>query len=446
MAPRFNHHLLKGFMADGIAAFIRRGIPSFPCPTAQKINTYGLNPKAYSGLIVHGKTGIAKKTSPILYAIARKWYAQEALPLRCIYRAGGREKIQDSGPSPKTRLIMMEDAICGLISQPFSKPVYRWLESVMCETFMGQSFFKARYKQFTGYMQEGKWYAMWDWGGFDARVNNVVLDAALTLFRSFFKEDAHDRFDACAHNFVHKLVAYGGRIFGMSTAVPSGHSWTSLVDTLCNYLMTRSLLLAMYGEKNIEEFKISVCGDDVYVGCKKDLPIPKEEELNALALVMYRGIIKPGSYGVSLSFDGPDAQSMAFLAHGFKNGKPVRHAPEIVDSLLCPTQWPRYAGERLDVAVAFMIDTPWRLDEWNWTEEWLRRSYDLCGHPSEEYEEWRASVIRDAFSLSEDWDTEVPMAVVPENLRIMAMRTVVPEGVEEATTPFTMKDWIDEYW
>jgi hypothetical protein len=375
--------------------------------------------------------GWPKKNVGKLWPIARSWFSREVVPLRSLYRCGGREKIQDVSEAPKARMIGMSDAITTLIAQTFSLPVSVYLETKMCAVFMGQSFFKGRYNEFLEYQRGCSWYMMWDWSGFDSLVNDRVLRAALTIFRNFFKEEAWDRFDAVANDFLNRVMTYEGWLLGMRSGLPSGHAWTSLVGTLANWVMTFSLISALWGIECARRARISVCGDDVFVGMYDNVPMADERVLQGCAEVLFSGKLR--QYAVSLTLDGPDAEGMSFLAHGFRDGKPVRWPAEIVDSLLYPQSFPRTRWDRLTVALAFVMDTPWNEETLVWLKPWVRECYIECRLDEEEFENWWLTCRLDAMSLSDDADTDVSMAIVPENLRIFAVRRVRAEGYEVET-------------
>jgi hypothetical protein len=299
----------------------------------------------------------------------------------------------------------------------------------MNSVFMGQSFFHGRYNQFLDYMRPMRWFMMFDWKSFDSRVSPSVMRTALTIFRNFFVEEAWDRFDAVANGFINKTVEFEGAWYSFSGGIPSGHAWTSLVGTLCNYVMTLSLFIALYGRSLATQCRFALCGDDVFVGLPACITrLPSYREIAAMAFLLHGGVIKEESYCLSPSLDGPLSDGMSFLAHGFRDGKPVRFAPEIVDSLMYPQSYPRTKWDRLSCAIAFVQDTPWSVDNLDWQLSWLRVCYQECGFSPNSYREFEKHVLIEAFELSEDPESSVALAIVPENIRIFGLRRVCPKG------------------
>jgi hypothetical protein len=130
-----------------------------------------------------------------------------------------------------------------------------------------------------------------DWKGFDGRMVNKIVLRAFSIFGATFINNESDYEYVrnyiwyVASSFIRKNILFaGGELYVLSRGIPSGHSWTTLIGSLCNWLMLKYILRRIYPQEVVKKFKIGVSGDDHIVGIG-DKSLSEEELCVQMTLV-----------------------------------------------------------------------------------------------------------------------------------------------------------------
>jgi len=80
-------------------------------------------------------------------------------------------------------------------------------------------------------------YASPDWSSFDNHVYEELIVMAVAMLRSCYPDDErHDNYFLymCSSLVFKNVVFEPGVVMRLDKGIPSGHPWTSIVDTLIN--------------------------------------------------------------------------------------------------------------------------------------------------------------------------------------------------------------------
>lgn len=427
-----------------------------PAPSGMAVRSYGINVDAYSGLISERiyarRKGLAVNWSTSCARVVLNACSRRFQPIVCPYAVGGRDKPGDVTPyeKPKARLIMMADLVETQVSQTLSLPVASQLEREINPVFMGQSFYRGRYAEFYDYFRDCRFTFAADMRAFDTTLPEYVLLAATSIIRACYPASERTDnlvlsvFSGLAHSYI---VAAGGHLYRKTRGIPSGHPWTSLVGSLSNWVVLRAVCCILYGPTITSQMKVATCGDDFVIGFPHNAPIMDPAVFNA-GLRFYFGMqIKLETARMTLggvigrSLD----DSVPFLAHYMVNGYPERAAPEVVDSLLFPHNRKHSWRRRLEVALAFLYDTPCSSMVIPWLIDWIKvcfkanygeRFFNIG------FREWMHRHWSRAWDLTVNTLSDVAEDhIVPENLRIFGLRRMpIKISDSSAKRPISMPE------
>jgi hypothetical protein len=168
----------------------------------------------------------------------------------------------------------------------------------------------------------GVFYSL-DFSGFDSSIPPELVSFAFGVLKTHFRtftEDEQKSWDKVVDYFIHTpIMMPNGIVWQKHRGVPSGSYFTSMVDSIVNYLAITYAWLVTHGQP-LDPDHILVLGDDSIVGHSVNVPLSKlADVLTDLNLVMNVQKTRVGYSGR----DWPH-----FLGHDWVWGMPDRDIEE----------------------------------------------------------------------------------------------------------------------
>lgn len=218
------------------------------------------------------------------------------------WAVGGREKRQERnvGDQVNSRLVQMPEDPYTRIESAIAEPLlerFKWLKK---DVRLGMNYVHGNY--LGHYKKYGRCLHVksFDWSAFDSTAGRELISMAFALMRSHFPDGPEiDRvFVYLLSGFMHRnLVCPGGDIVHMSRGVPSGSGFTSLVGSLVNWLVLRSTINDLAPEEVARSARMSVQGDDSYMGFTLHYGLPSNAEFTARAKELWGLVSGPPAPG-----------------------------------------------------------------------------------------------------------------------------------------------------
>jgi len=128
---------------------------------------------------------------------------------------------------------------------------------------VGLGFYHGMWRRLGKYLEGAEHYTMVDFSGFDQSLPAWLIREAFKFVIDLFdkvREDDTPYWNYMYDNLVRTLIAYpSGELLRKKRGVASGDPWTSVIGSVCNYLMMSTVLDPRY-------YKIFVFGDDSIIG------------------------------------------------------------------------------------------------------------------------------------------------------------------------------------
>jgi hypothetical protein len=336
-------------------------------------------------------------------------------------------------------MIMMCDLIETLCGQTLSLPVATQIENIIAPVFLGQSFYRGRYSTFKNWFNDCGWCMAADMRAYDSTVPEYIILCGLAIMRACYADEPGTD-SLCLSlfsGFVHSyFITVGGHLYRKGRGIPSGHPWTSLMGSICNWVVLKSVVLLLYGPRAALDLRVACCGDDFVIGFPKKYPMLNPTAFNAALKFFYGMEVDVESARLWWGVDGGSVgHSLPFLAHYMCDGVPERHPEEVCDSMLNPHKRKHSWRHRLVIALAFLYDTPFSQRVRPWLDKWIK----ICfGHVYGEgnlvlwFPRWFMEHVVAARDLTVNSKSDIAEAhIVPENVRIFSLRREpinVPDG------------------
>jgi len=341
-----------------------------PQPSVDAVRQVKVNPSAYPG-IVSSRVGSNRKSAYAVSAeLACSAYEDARntfVPDLSLWACGGRGKYAlgaQPGASLKSRLVLMPETPSALLESAFSQPLTDMLAKVGGDIMIGSKFSGLGYRRLLDPLRKFDHCKAYDWSGFDSRVREDMIVAAFGVMRAcFFGDDAwldnvFLRF--ISHFLVKRIVVPGGWVYTLCKGVPSGSPFTSLVDSIVNWLVLVDLEVTMEGPRAPRQNVRRVYGDDFVQGYK-GLPLAKEEFI-ALAFSRWGFVAKPGS-AYEGQFSTTDTRtSLPFLSYRFPLGLPARPVEDALQLSLIPYKFRGSLSGQMSRAVYLDHFSPFDLE------------------------------------------------------------------------------------
>nr|UVX28927.1 MAG: RNA dependent RNA polymerase [Ustilaginoidea virens partitivirus 11] len=207
------------------------------------------------------------------------------------WELGGREKRQwrDVGEALASRVIMQPEALLSQFGCAIAHPITLAMQRAKGDLHVGWSFAHGKWRDFVS-KYSGEHVKAFDWSQFDARVGRELMITSMGILRSYYPPGR--QMDRCfiylLSNMLDKdVVVPGGHIARVSWGVPSGHPFTSLVDSVANWLVHRDCLTAMVGPGVAREVRLGCLGDDTVMSFPVGRDAPDTKEYLEVALARW---------------------------------------------------------------------------------------------------------------------------------------------------------------
>jgi hypothetical protein len=191
------------------------------------------------------------------------------------YCIGSREKIQviEEGAAVESRPLWipeMFDVLHGSTWLEVLKNYWQKYGLFHSEIWLGHSDTKMRYYRRLELDLKFKFSFEFDGQVWDSSVNSKLIVKAFEIFASCFENNKAvlNHFKFLCDTFVNKrVVLHNGNSFLITNGVPSGHAWTSHINSLCNWLLwTSTIHNCPHIPVNFrEDYELQIQGDDVCI-------------------------------------------------------------------------------------------------------------------------------------------------------------------------------------
>lgn len=415
-----------------------------------RFEDYNINVKGqsgfYSSIYFSGKKGESLAIYDFAYELIERMKFSNVENYD-ITGVSGRDKPQDinSPDFPKGRLIQISPFLDIIISQPISQITIQILKENKKESeiYLGHAMTKNRFSRFNENFSSCLWVSADDHSSFDCYIPKFVIYKSIWMILENFIFDS-DRQKKNYINYVmsglvdNLIVVPGGYVYRKKRGIGSGHAWTSLIGSISNLLMIRSVLFILGGVKMLDECVVAVGGDDFMVGgyTQYTKKIFRPKLFRRMFKFFFGMKLKPSASFMTLNYNALNVNyCVPFWAHLFPFGLPARLDKEVIDSLYLP---PRYSNDNCitkeKTALAFLYDTPFSWTVHVWLRGWHFYNWKLISGIKEDLD-WRKLLIKsyndkkfvdyynhhrmNAIELYLSKDTNIEdIHIVPENFRI----------------------------
>jgi len=332
--------LPTGGFKDCIAALEVSGdelhIPSVSPPKRENLANIRINPRASPGYPYDYKDGKRADTftaaalhSSLLYDRSVAGYSNPA-----IWKVGGREKVatEEVGKTISARPIWMPGYAEMNLDSSLAQPLGDLLKYTEGELYLGFSGVHNTNKRLYNAMTSGPFVKASDFSKYDSTVPETLIVAAFGIVYSAYAKGLGVRekekvmnlvLDACGRFVFKYLVTPGGYVYRVVGGTPSGSPFTSIVNSLCNWLAQRSTVnrLEPVLEVSNKDVRMGILGDDSVV-CFPD--VVNVSVFNATLTNLWGLIIKPRSDLCGPFDSGETETSIPFLGVRWPLGQPAR--------------------------------------------------------------------------------------------------------------------------
>jgi hypothetical protein len=315
-------------------------------PSADDLESMTINGDAHPGIRSKGMFGYRNKREAAGFSVdvARSRIEECGRKPRGyadLWVPGGRDRKQrlDEGSVMRSRSVWIDECYASLMARLYMRPIMSAISGDREHAiYIGYTGVRQGYKRLerdfsNGVVLEG------DWKRFDQNVREQQVIAAFGWMRACYP--AGRRLDnifvsLCANFLYRNLVTPGGHVYFSQGGVPSGSGWTSLVDSVINYLTLSGAILERCGPQALVDARFAIGGDDFGV-CQNKVNFVTPEEIGEYAERKWRWKLDPDSTRMGPLWRLDDTQDFfTFYGEGLWNGLPSRKKDRVMDNLLQP--------------------------------------------------------------------------------------------------------------
>jgi hypothetical protein len=254
--------------------------------------------------------------------------------------AGRRVQFGPSGP--KTRLVWMAPLATTLLSTRFSAPVHKGLARRLPFAYGYSSVEKAA--RISSLQSKYRYVYSLDFSGFDASLSNSLIRDAFSILETHLEmnDDDEGLLSRIVDDFIHtRLVTPDGDMYRVHGGVPSGSSFTSLVDSMCNLLVVMYTWIRITG-RALTADQLWILGDDVIIADDHKMTM----HMLASAAAPLGVTVNAAKSSVTGYSPERDAEPVHFLGHYWISGRMHRPVRELVTRLVFPERWSKQSKAR----------------------------------------------------------------------------------------------------
>jgi hypothetical protein len=221
-------------------------------PQAKEVYTQGVNPYSGSGyncskLIGKTKNTAFKIASDLSYDLFNK-LKHRFRPDCSLWSVGGRERLhtpdEDGNCDIKSRAVLSPEMIVSQICQVFARPITDMLSLINIEDpnyslHLGSDMFEGKFQKLVAKCKTFKTTICSDWSRYDQSIGRGQIVLAFAICRSAFpiSVQVDKLFLFILSSFlVKRVVGDGGIVYKITKGIPTGHPFTSVVNTLVNFI------------------------------------------------------------------------------------------------------------------------------------------------------------------------------------------------------------------
>lgn len=379
----------------------------------------------YCAMGYRTKSEAWKKAQEVAYQVL---YALDNNPVNAGTVAcglGGREKDGDYrddqllGESP-ARLVLMPDSHENVVGALFVKPVMEALKAVRGPIVIGHSWQYGGAERLGSLMRGDESYLCMDMSGFDERVYRWAVDMAFDVVALAYKattRDGHRRLARalqwCKEQFLAPLVVTPeGYVYRKKGGTTSGSVWTTVINSLVNYIYINEGLIATLGRRG-GRFRMWVLGDDSVIGINGEHTLPAnflQRYYYILERKMGLRVNRSKSYWTRSFFHIPGSpdKGVQFLGKRWlENYWPVRDLEDAVRDALVTGVEVREVSEAMTICLGLLVDNPfdpeffWFIEDFfRWGAQQPLRHPKLTGVSLADYH-WSADQLYHAYGQAQ---------------------------------------------
>lgn len=329
-----------------------------------------INPEGNAGIITSRVIAKSKYGSRIFSQIISMGILLDMLkrivPNVDLWEIAGRGKAikLNKNGVVKTRPVLMAESwlviIGGILSQYWSK----WLKHGNIQSIiLSRTHNYKNVQQMCKHMNSdcNKQNSVWlspDWKNYDQTLYEELIVVANAIICNVLPDDEYNKRYIGYMNssiVIKNIVIENGVVYRIDKGMPSGHPWTSLTNTICNWIIWQWILdKAVLNDLDRKECKIIVYGDDtqVYLSDKKYLNEVIKWSNNC-------GLQSKEDLNVSDTYIKSDTEKGAMLLKKVidKSGYHCWDDDEAVDSMMYPKDDIRKRIE-IEKIISILHDSP----------------------------------------------------------------------------------------
>uniref|UniRef100_A0A2V0RBY3 RdRp n=1 Tax=viral metagenome TaxID=1070528 RepID=A0A2V0RBY3_9ZZZZ len=380
--PKFLMPTAETLLSYSIDRVDRLGLPNINMkPQRRWLRSVQVNPNAYPGVVttlLHGgnKRGAYSRSLVTAEGI---WDAVVNAPYstcdNSLWSLGGRErKIDITARDIESRAVLMPETPVAIVAAALVKPIQEGLllsnfldKSLEC--YMGQPLTDGGWDRISQFMVPGKLGIEIDWSKFDSTVIEQAMVASFRILRSCYPpgKDTDKLFIYVMSGTIYKNVALKQRfIYRLRKGLPSGTPFTSVLGTLCNWVLLNYMIRSqkLFGVNEPGDYSLAVAGDDTLIRINKTVTkddfVPTAEELVDIAkrttnldLDLDDLLVGYFEYSAHEFSQKTQDQNFSILKCMIWQGLPGRRLKDLIKPISCPTTKPRSILTYQDVIRGF---------------------------------------------------------------------------------------------
>jgi hypothetical protein len=338
-----------GHVGDLIQSVSRAGedlrLRQIPAPRRHAIDEVLVNPVAYPGVV---SSRIGKNRGQVFRAsaeIAKQQFDDARggfTPDLSLWACGGREKPNhhvEPGKELKSRLVLMPETPSTLLESAFSQPFTKMVQAVQGDIAIGMEMTNEGFSRLVNKFKKFSHCKAYDWSAFDSRVREDMLVVAFGVIRACFYDGDPEQLDNLflrfmSHTIVKQVVTPEGYYYTVTQGVPSGSPFTSLLDSIVNWLVLVDLEGQFCKGKEVRQNKRTVYGDDFVQGW--GVPAPHSSVFIGLANRRWGFVVKRSAVKEGPMCTESAETSLPFLSFHYPHGLPARPVSDAVRLALLP--------------------------------------------------------------------------------------------------------------
>lgn len=260
-----------------------------------------------------------------------------------VYEIGGRAKREKKWTSAplKSRAILMPETLALLVSSPPSQAITLMLAHSKSEVFVGRS--ANGQEMIDKCDMVSKWKhgvsRALDFSAYDTSVGERLVVAAFGVLSSVYaygeqKQMQNVLLHICATFLDKHVLMPSGYVYRIVKGTPSGHPWTTLINSVVNWLI--QVTVHDYLGIPDSEYEFEVAGDDVRIHYKHWWLAPSLDAYTAAARSMWGMKVKEGSVTTGYIYSPHVMSAPDFLATRMPLGLPLRDFHRLLDISYMP--------------------------------------------------------------------------------------------------------------